>query len=95
MITPEKLDNLKLITDESVFVSEKDTLDRVELAVQQGAGGWGVRRDDGVILKLARDLKLAGAMATQVDESQRKLKGLQLENGRLRKQIQELKDGQG
>ena len=68
----EQLENLKLIVDESVYLSEQETLDRLELAVQQGAGGWGVRRDDGALLTLARNLKLALGMAEQQDETYRK-----------------------
>jgi hypothetical protein len=87
MIKLEQLENLKLIVDETVYLSEQETLDRLELAVQQGTGGWGVRRDDGALLKLARDLKLALGMAEQQDETYRKLKGVQMENGRLKKQL--------
>lgn len=92
MLTANQLDNLKLVTDLTVFANDKDTLDRVELAVQQGAGGWGVRRDDGVILRLARDLKLASSMVEPLDECQRKLSGVQMENGRLKKQRDSLQD---
>ena len=85
MITPDKLASLKLVTDDALFLSEQDTLDRVDLAVQQAAGGWGVKRDDAAILKLARDLKISGAIAAEAEERHRNIKGLQLENGRLKK----------
>lgn len=85
MIKLEALDGLKLVTDESAFCTDEQTLDRLELAIQQGAGGWGVRVDDGVILRLARDLKITLALAESADEAQRALKGLQMENGRLKK----------
>jgi len=100
MIKLEQLDGLKLITDESVFRTEEQALDRVELAIQQGAGGWGVRPDDGCILRLARDLKIALTVAGTVDkvreasdEEHRKLKGAQMENGRLKKQRDNTQSG--
>ncbi len=83
----EQLENLKLITDESVYLPEEKVLEQVELSVQQGAGGWGVRTLDGVILTLARDLRGALVGAEALDETKRTLKGLQLENGRLKKRL--------
>ncbi len=88
MIKLEQLNNLKLITDESVYRTEEQAVDRLELAVQQGIGGWGVRPDDGVILKLARDLRLALEMSKQQEETFNKLKGTQMENGRLKKRLE-------
>lgn len=92
MITPDQLENLKLITDETVYLNEKKTLERVELAVQQGAGGWGVRIDDGAILKLARDLKIAASIAAESEATFNKMKGTQMENGRLKKQLSNVED---
>ena len=84
MMKIEDLEGVKLVNEE-YLASEGEVRSVLENAFQQGSQGWGVRRDTGVILKLARDLKLALAMAQAADEATRKLKGLQLENGRLKK----------
>jgi len=85
MITTEQLDSLKLVIEENAFLSEKAVLDAVEIAVTQGSGGWGVRRQDGVVLTLARQLKGALERAERADEAYKTMKGLQMENGRLKK----------
>jgi len=86
MIKATALDGIKLV-DENYIATDGETEAALEQAFQQGSQGWGVRRDQGVLLRLARDLKIALALAQDTTETQNKLKGLQLENGRLKKKI--------
>ena len=86
MLTEKDLDGLKLVTDQSNIASTQDTQQALETAFQQGSQGWGVRREQSVILRLARDLKIALALAVQADENGRMLKGAQMELGRVKKQ---------
>jgi len=89
MLTEKDLDGLKLVTDQSNIASTQDTQQALETAFQQGSQGWGVRREQSVILRLARDLKVALALAVQADENGRMLKGAQMELGRVKKQRDE------
>lgn len=89
MLKLEDLDGLKLVHLD-YFATDADAELAVEQAITQGSQGWGVRREVGVILKLARDLKISLALAATADKSARMLKGAQLENGRLKKQIEKL-----
>ena len=89
MISIEDLDGIKLVQLEN-FASNDETYSELERAIQQGSQGWGVRLEQGVILRLARELKIALSLAAQADDALRKLKGLQLENGRLRKRVKRL-----
>lgn len=86
MITLDELQNLKLVLDENV-ADEQRAKEYIEYCVQQGSQGWGVRRDVSVVLKLARDLKIALALAATADEAQRKLKGEQMAHGRTKKML--------
>ena len=56
-------------------------------AAEQAAQGWGASQDDKTLFTLARLLPPALEAAEKADELDRKAKGLQLENGRLKKQV--------
>lgn len=88
-LTTEDLAGIKLV-DEEYFASTEEVQAELERAYQQGSQGWGVRREVGVYLTLARDLKLAYHLAEKATQGSNKLKGLQLENGRLKKKIEKL-----
>lgn len=90
MLKLEDLDGIKLVKEEN-FATDSEVGTAVELGIIQGSQGWGVREEISVILKLARDLKIALALAATADENGRMLKGAQLEGGRLKKQIEKLK----
>lgn len=85
MLNSKTLDGVKLV-QEDYFATDAECDQYLESAYVQGSQGWGIRRDMGVTLRLARDLKIALELASKADEAQRTLKGLQLENGRLKKQ---------
>ena len=85
----EDLDNVKLVRDENI-ASATEAIATVESACVQGSQAWGVRRDTGVILKLARDLKIALALAAATDAAQRALKGEQMSHGRTRARLTNL-----
>ncbi len=85
------VDGVKLVP-EDMLAPEVAANEAVELAVQQ-ASGWGVNRHDSIILRLAYELEKvldenarAADLAAQLDEAKRTIKGLQLANGRLKKQ---------
>jgi len=86
MIKATALDGIKLV-DENYIATDGEVEAALEQAFQQGSQGWGVRQDQGVLLRMARDLKLALGLAQDTTETTNKLKGLQLENGRLKKKI--------
>jgi len=97
MLKSENLDGIKLV-DENYIATDGEALTVLEHAVQQGSQGWGIRREEGVILKFARDLKIALALAATADELARRLKGEQLSHGRTKaalskvlKELDELK----
>jgi hypothetical protein len=88
------VENVKLV-DLDQLATEAATAEAVELAVQQAAG-WGVSRSDSLLLRLAYELNRAqveaeGAADLEIalDEAKRAGKGLQLQVGRLKKQIKE------
>ncbi len=89
MIRLEDLDNVKLVCVEN-FADEAETVATVESACVQGSQTWGVRRDTGVILSLARNLQIALALAATADEAQRKLKGEQMSHGRTKARLTSL-----
>lgn len=78
---------LKLLNDDSLLVSETELSDFMEYLVQQSSG-WGLRQRDRVALTLARKAAEGVAAIAELDETKRKLKGLQLELGRVRKQLE-------
>lgn len=86
MITKEHLAPVKLALDEN-FASPAEVVRAIEHAVQQGSQGWGVKPEVAVHLTLARALSKALDVAEDADKDHRTLKGLQLENGRLKKQL--------
>ena len=89
-IDPKALDGVKLVFGEDYFATPEEVENELERAYQQASQGWGVRREIGVYLALARDLKIATELAATADENQRMLKGAQMEGGRLKKKIAEL-----
>lgn len=89
-LTLKDLDGIKLISDPTYFMEPEVVRLELENAYMQGSQGWGVRREVGVYLALARDLKIAMELAATADNAQRMLKGAQLEGGRLRKRIKKL-----
>ena len=91
-LTLADLDGIKLISDPTYFMETDAVRMELENAYMQGSQGWGVRREVGVYLALARDLKIAMELAATADNAQRMLKGAQLEGGRLKKKIKSLED---
>jgi len=88
-LTLKDLDGVKLANEEYIATTP-EVQDALERAFQQASQGWGVRREVGVFLALARDLKMAMHLAETADEAQRMLKGAQMETGRLKKKIEKL-----
>lgn len=86
MIDKSLLDALKLVQDEN-FAPDHIIEADLDYAVSQGSQGWGVKRDTAVILGLAKALRDALDTAEKVVTDHGKLKGLQMENGRLKKQL--------
>jgi hypothetical protein len=86
MIDLTVLDGLKLVREEYI-ANDLETAQFIEKAIQQGSQGWGVRREEGVVLRLAKELRVAQELAGSADEAQRKLKGTQLELGRVKKAL--------
>lgn len=85
------LDHVKLVEFEEV--SDLDIENHVELCVQQ-AEGWGMRPIDRMVLTLAKKLAKAQELADKADELQRGLKGQQLQNGQLKKRLENLEQQQ-
>lgn len=83
-LTLQDLDGFKLVDETNVAPLEATQM-ALEHAFQQGSQGWGVSREVGIYLSLARDLKLSIALANTADEAQRMLKGAQMELGRVKK----------
>jgi len=88
MITLEKLDRIGLdqVQIEN-FADEEAILDALEGAAEQGRQGWGVRREQAVILGLARSTRVLAKIADQADTAQRNLKGEQMAHGRCKKRL--------
>jgi len=80
------LDTVKLVPTEC-FASDVEVEDYVERCAQEASQGWGARAVDMIILRLAGDLRIASSGAEVADGYARLLKGKQLENGRLKKQV--------
>jgi hypothetical protein len=93
LLTANDLSEVKLI-DEDNIASAQDVREHVSQVLLQGTGGWGVGLKDAIVLRLVKDLHAALEQADGADESARKIKGLQLENGRLRAQLNRL-SGEG
>lgn len=94
----DQLAQVKLVPEDNI-ASYDAVLLHLEPIVREGIDStFGMRTKDAIILRLARELHTAleAAAASDVymqeraekaDELARKLKGLQLENGRLRKRL--------
>ena len=87
MLDGKMLDGIKLVTNEEYFATDAETEFTLEQVFQQASQAWGIRREQGVMLRLARELKLAIGVAQGAQADDNKLKGLQLENGRLKKRV--------
>lgn len=86
MIDQSMLDSVKLVSADNlatIAIVERE----VQRVVSQGSQGWGVRREDAVILRLVSELRQAQLDAQASTDTHNKLKGLQLENGRLKKRL--------
>jgi hypothetical protein len=86
------VDNVKLV-DEDILAPSTMVEEAVEIAVQDAAG-WGCTIQAAILLRLAYELKqaqrgedAAEKLASELDEATRQLKGLQLQVGRLKKQV--------
>lgn len=90
MITADMLKAVDTVPADCLY-TEFHALNAFNIAIVQANGGWGVRPADGAVLMLAKHLRQALLTSEKVDETQRAIKGLQLENGRLRAQIAKLK----
>lgn len=86
MLKIEDLEGIKLVHNEEYIATEAEAQQSLENVFQQASQSWGIRREEGVILKLARDLKIALALANVAEENGRMLKGAQMELGRVKKQ---------
>lgn len=90
-----------------IYISDLDGLDQAKVeyfaaegvvkaelinAFEQGSQGWGVRRDVSVYLALAVHLREALKLAVQADGAMRKVAGLQMELGRVRKALDGAKE---
>ena len=93
LLTANDLSEVKLIDDDNI-ASAQDVREHVSQVLLQGTGGWGVGLKDAIVLRLVKDLHAALEQADGADEGARKIKGLQLENGRLRAQLNRL-SGEG
>jgi hypothetical protein len=86
MLTLKDLEGIKLVSDETYIAPVSDAQTALERVFQQASQGWGIRREDGVLLRMASDIKIALALAESADENGRLLKGAQMELGRVKKQ---------
>lgn len=93
MLTIKDLEGVKLVSDEKYYATLQETQEVLEVCFQQASQGWGVRRHDGVILRLAADLKIALTLANAADDAQRMLKGSQMALGREKKIRENLQAG--
>lgn len=91
MIDKSLLDALKLVQEEN-FAPDHIIEADLDYSVSQGSQGWGVKRDTAVILGLAKALRDALDTAEKAVTDHGKLKGLQMENGRLKKQLKKFED---
>lgn len=78
------------LADDSNFPPLYEVTAALDHAFAQGSQGWGVTREVGVYLTLARELHAALEIAETADENRRMLKGAQMENGRLKKKIEKI-----
>ena len=86
-----ELDRLKLL--EFDRVDDDQIRYYLKVLADQG-GGWGYKPTDCIILTLAEKLAAAEEYATKTEEFRRNMKGSQLENGRLKKQVRNLQEAQ-
>ena len=93
MIELKDLDSLKLVRDENV-ANLRQTLAEIEHAITQGSQGWGVTEAHAVLLHVTGELRTAlqgfatkDAVLLDLEQTENKLKGKQLELGRVRKEL--------
>ena len=87
MIKLSELDGFKNLSSDDYIATHEELLETLTDAFEQASQGWGVRREVGVYLALVRELRLSLVLAAKADEALRKLKGLQMELGRVRKAL--------
>jgi hypothetical protein len=75
--------------NEESFPDEQTCIEYLQAAHQQSQGGWGLRVDGGVALRLARDLKIALELADRAEELGKQLKGEQLRRGKMEKALKD------
>lgn len=92
-LTLDDLEGLKLVEASNVGSLEQAQL-VLEHAYMQGSQGWGVTEGVASTLFLATELREALDVAQTADENHRMLKGVQMENGRLKKKIENLEQAQ-
>ena len=94
MIEIEDLAGLKLVhADNIALIGMKKQ--ELEIAFQKGSQGWGVKREQSVLLRMAQELTAALALAKTADESHRMLKGCQLKLGRVEAALARLEGSDG
>ena len=81
------VDIVKLVP-EDCYASNEQVEDVIELAVEQATLSWGVRQQDRIILAMANRLYEAQRADSELDSTQRALKGQQLQCGRLAKRAE-------
>jgi hypothetical protein len=82
------LDAIKLV-DHDNLATEHQTLEAVEMAVEQGCSSWGVTLRDSCTLRLVYELRTALMEAEASEQLHNKLKGEQLAHGRTKKKLEE------
>lgn len=81
----EVLDQVKLVPADNMLDSISCYVYLQDVIDEGIRSTFGMRVKDAIILRLANDLRVALELAAKSEELERKVKGLQLENGRLRK----------
>lgn len=84
-----KLEIAKLI-DDACILPDRTIEDEVEILVERSGAGWGASRPNMVTLTLAKRYYEAAKLAEQAEELQKQVKGLQLQNGKLKKRVEHL-----
>ena len=88
----EVLDQVKLVPAENMLDSVSCYVYLQDVIDEGIRSAFGMRTKDAIILRLAHDLRLALQSAEKAEELERKVKGLQLENGRLKAKVDKLHD---
>lgn len=81
----EVLDQVKLVNADNIMDSVTAYVYLQDVIDEGIRSTFGMRTKDAIILRLANDLRVAIESAGKAEELERKIKGLQLQLGRLRK----------